>query len=103
MWLCTGGGGVVSARSCCGRGDRRNPPGARGAARFAGVAEWVAPAAVLALLPKCPMCVAAYVALFTGVSLSLPAATYLRGGMVAVCVISLALLAGRRVYRAIAG
>jgi hypothetical protein len=48
------------------------------------------------------MCVAAYVALFTGVSLSLPAATYLRGGVATLCVASLALLAVRRVYRAIA-
>jgi hypothetical protein len=73
------------------------------ARRVAGVAQFVAPAAALALLPKCPMCVAAYVALFTGISLSAAAATYLRGGLVAVCVASLVLLAGRRAYRAIAG
>ena len=48
------------------------------------------------------MCVAAYVALFTGISLSAAAATYLRGGLVAACVMSLVLLAGRRAYRAVA-
>ncbi|WP_144986734.1 hypothetical protein [Gimesia aquarii] len=32
----------------------------------------------LALMPKCPACVAAYIALFTGVGLSTPVAGYLR-------------------------
>ena len=94
----------MSGHHCCGGGGRRGGTHPRGAARrFAGVVEWAAPAAVLALLPKCPMCVAACVALFTGVSLSAAAATYLRGGLLALCVASLALVAGRRVYRAIAG
>jgi hypothetical protein len=75
----------------------------RGAAsRVAGFAGWAAPAAVLALLPKCPMCVAAYVAFFTGITLSAAAAAYLRGGLVAACVATLVMLAGRRMYRAIA-
>jgi len=83
------------SQSCC---ETRAGSTAR---RIAGVAQFVAPATVLALMPKCPMCVAAYVALFTGISLSAAAATYLRGGLLAVCVMSLALLAGRRVYRTI--
>lgn len=91
----------MSAARCC---DRRNGHARTNTARRAlAVAEWAAPAAVLALLPKCPVCVAAYVALFTGVSLSLAAATYLRVALVAACVSSLVLLAGRRVYRAVAG
>jgi hypothetical protein len=49
----------------------------------------VIPVATLAVLPKCPACLAAYVALGTGIGLSLTAATYLRLSLIAVCVASL--------------
>ncbi|WP_145175617.1 hypothetical protein [Gimesia aquarii] len=44
---------------------------------------------VLALMPKCPACIAAYIALFTGVGLSTPVAGYLRILLVTFCSISL--------------
>jgi hypothetical protein len=48
------------------------------------------------------MCVAAYVALFTGMGLSVSAATYLRTGMIVLCVASLLFLAARAVRRRLA-
>jgi len=45
------------------------------------------------------MCVAAYVALATGIGISLPAATYLRTSLIVSCVASLIFIAARRLWR----
>jgi hypothetical protein len=55
-------------------------------------ARWSLPALVLALLPKCPACLAAYVALGTGISLSVAAASLLRTSLIGVCIAMLVLL-----------
>jgi hypothetical protein len=49
----------------------------------------VVPVAILAVLPKCPACLAAYVALGTGIGLSLTAATYIRLSLLLLCMASL--------------
>jgi hypothetical protein len=76
-------------------GDNPRQPASplRRVRQFAG---WIIPSATLALLPKCPLCVAAYLALATGIGLSLPTATYLRATLVALCVASLSFLAVRQ-------
>jgi hypothetical protein len=60
---------------------------------------WLLPSAVLVVVPKCPACLAAYVALWTGLGLSLTTAANLRWAMVLPCVASLLFLSVKRLSR----
>jgi hypothetical protein len=51
------------------------------------------------LIPKCPACLAAHVLLWTGLGLSLSAATYIRWGLLLVCLASLVFLVIQRLNR----
>ena len=77
----------VRARGCC-----------KVARRSGEIAGWIVAGAILALLPKCPVCLAAYLMMATGISISVAAAVSLRAFLVLVCISSLVLL-GRRYIR----
>jgi len=68
----------MSARSCC-----RQATGG------------IAPSVGLALIPKCPACVAAYVAAITGAGISIPMAARLRIGLLFLCAVALVFVAAR--------
>jgi len=63
---------------------------------FAG---WLLPSATLLLLPKCPLCLAGYIALGTGIGLSVSGATYLRLVLIVLCVTTLFYVAIRQISR----
>lgn len=60
---------------------------------------WLLPSTVLVVVPKCPACLAAYVALWTGLGLSLSTAANLRWAMVLLCAASLLFLSVKRLIR----
>jgi hypothetical protein len=85
----------VSQPRCC---EAETPPARRGL-RIAGT---VIPAAVLVLLPKCPACIVAYIALGTGIGVTLSTAAHLRMLLLVVCVACLVYVAARHAFRRIA-
>jgi hypothetical protein len=69
------------------------------ARRIRVVGEWLVPSIGLALMPKCPVCLAAYVALGTGIGISIATATYLRLALIGACVLSLSYVAWKQARR----
>ena len=49
------------------------------------VLGWVLPSTALALMPKCPACLAAYVAAGTGLGISFSVASYMRSAAIVAC------------------
>ena len=85
----------MSKPRCC---EAKASPPRRGL-RIAGT---VIPAAVLVLLPKCPACLVAYIALGTGIGVTISTAAHLRTLLLVVCVTCLVYVAARHVLRLIA-
>jgi hypothetical protein len=54
------------------------------------------PGIVLILMPKCPFCLAAYIALLTGISIPFHAAAWLRTSLIVACIASLVWLLARQ-------
>ena len=65
--------------SCCGN-TRRTVFG-----RGVSVAKWIVPGTVLVFIPKCPLCVAAYIAAATGIGISFSAAANIRMLLIGAC------------------
>jgi hypothetical protein len=63
------------------------------------VLEWSVPGLILVLLPKCPACLAAYLAVGTGLGLSLPVAGAVRWTLLIACSAALVYLVIRQVRR----
>src|SRR5215470_14675704 len=63
------------------------------------VAAWVLPGVALTLMPKCPACLAAYIAVWTGLGLSFTTAFYLRAALLVLCAVSLLYLVVSRLGR----
>jgi hypothetical protein len=84
-------------RACCDVASERKPT--TWVRRVRAVFAWVLPSAILVLVPKCPACLAAHLALWTGLGLSLSTATYLRWALLFACVASLIFLIVKRLDR----
>lgn len=87
----------MSSPECCEAAPRRSL-----ARRGLDIAGYVVPTAILVLLPKCPVCLAAYLAIGTGIGVTLSTAAYLRTLLLVVCLASLGYLAARHAFRWIA-
>src|SRR5262245_51661349 len=92
----------MNAHHCCqtetrGCDDSRRPPSRW--RRGGEIAGWIVPGATLALLPKCPACVVGYVALATGLGISVTTAAHLRTLLAMLCMASLVVVVARCLRR----
>jgi hypothetical protein len=77
-------------------GAPRLPSRWRSGREFAG---WFIPGAVLVFLPKCPVCIAAYVAMLSGIGISFATASLLRTSLLILSLAALLFLVGKRLSR----
>jgi len=97
----------VNSRGCCNSAARDRDNARRSASRWrrgSTAVVWIVPSATLALLPKCPVCLAAYVALISGIGVSINTAAYLRTSLLVLSAtmllyLSLKYLCRSRVHR----
>lgn len=71
--------------------------------RGAEIAGWIFSSATLVLLPKCPACLAAYLALLTGVGISVASAANLRTFLLVLCVVTLLCLTVKKFFEKLKG
>jgi len=75
--------------NCCSKFINTRPSRSK---RLFDLGKWFAPGAALLLIPKCPLCIVAYVAAVTGVGLSLSTAHNLRLALIAASIAAIAFL-----------
>lgn len=63
------------------------------------IAGWIIPSATLILLPKCPVCLAAYIALFSGLGMTVATASGLRTTLQTACITALIYLVVKHLCR----
>ena len=81
--------------ACCNAAKvRKSPRAIRGARQ---ILAWLLPGIALVFVPKCPACLAAYVALWTGLGMSFATATYVRWVWLSLCIGALLFLVVTRV------
>ena len=86
----------MNIHSCC-----ENSRSRTFARRCLDVAGWLIPSALLIFMPKCPACIAAYIAIGTGLGLSMTAAANLRLLLIILSLCSLLFLVARQKRRLI--
>jgi hypothetical protein len=69
--------------------------------RLLNFVGWIVPTAILALIPKCPACLAGYAVLGTSVGFSLSAFGQLRLALIVVCLVSLSYVGTKAVLYAV--
>lgn len=65
------------------------------------LAKWLLLGVILAVLPKCPLCVMAYVTVATGIGISFSTAATARILIIAACITVLAYVVAKYIYRMI--
>jgi hypothetical protein len=65
--------------------------------RLLNFVGWIVPTAILALIPKCPACVAGYAVIGTSVGFSLSGFAQLRLALIVLCLVSLSYVGTRSV------
>lgn len=90
-------------RCCCGEGrpvesPRRDEPSRSRVSSLVESTGWIATSAGLLFMPKCPLCLAGYMAVLTGVSIPYTQAMWLRTGLIVFCAASLAFLIACRLF-----
>ena len=87
------GGSTNKKKELSANGNRQPPTFIQ---RCLSIVKLIIPPVVLTLLPKCPICLAGYIAIVTGAGVSISTATYLRMTLIIICISSLLYFATNR-------